>query len=37
MSKKIVLVSPTVNSGEKERLQLQIFVLIGRPSAGGLK
>ncbi len=31
INKKIVLVSPTVNSGEKERLHLQNFVLIGRP------
>ncbi len=29
--KKFVLVSPTVNSGEKERLQLRNFVLTGRP------
>ncbi len=35
--KKIVLVSPAVNSGEKERLQLRNFVLIGRPNEHVLK
>ncbi len=29
---KIVLVSPTVNSGEKERAHLQNFILTGRPT-----
>ena len=29
-----VLVSPNVNSGEKERLDLKNIVLIGRPSVG---